>query len=251
MIDPSLSNHPFDTNAFFSGGAGLFIQYHDIIKPVWLYAIIKMLMSDITFDLPIEIIKNLSPLSLLEWYIKRRYANPLKCLDIEHIGNDMWYNDMMHELLMNDSSLYRLSPSMNVCKMISLYRDQHFTFPIYVYSSEEEPFIKEDCKANFPSVPINYVYGDLAKCIGQCDQNFTYIFSDIETVKSVADMLLGSCSHVILARDYRYNYKDNCHTFKYDLAQLASSHPYIRMSISQMIDFPAIVKSLSDVKLRR
>ena len=50
----------FDTNVLFSGGAGMFLQYHDIVKPVYLYAIIKMIAVKESFGLPIDIIKDMS-----------------------------------------------------------------------------------------------------------------------------------------------------------------------------------------------
>ena len=69
----------FDTNIFFSGGAGMFIQYHDIIKPVYLYTIVKMIITKESFGLPIDIIKDFSIISIIEWYINRRFKNPIKC----------------------------------------------------------------------------------------------------------------------------------------------------------------------------
>ena len=71
-------NKEMDCNAFFSGGAGMFLQYHDVIKPVYLYVIIKMLISKESYGLPLFILENMSDLSIMEWYTRRRYINPLK-----------------------------------------------------------------------------------------------------------------------------------------------------------------------------
>ena len=48
------NNNNFNTNELFAGGAGMFIQYHDIIKPVYLYAIVKMIATKNSFGLPIN-----------------------------------------------------------------------------------------------------------------------------------------------------------------------------------------------------
>ena len=71
----------FDTNAFFAGGAGLVIQYEDTIKPIQLFALIKMLRNDISFGLPIKPLLDFNQRSLIEWYINRPHQNILKSLD--------------------------------------------------------------------------------------------------------------------------------------------------------------------------
>ena len=55
----------FDTNAFFAGGAGLVIQYEDTIKPIQLFALIKMLRNDISFGLPIKPLLDFNQRSLM------------------------------------------------------------------------------------------------------------------------------------------------------------------------------------------
>ena len=61
----------FDTEAFFSGGAGMFLEYYDIVKPVYLYATLKLLITDDNYGIPVSILKNFSVLSLIEWYKNR------------------------------------------------------------------------------------------------------------------------------------------------------------------------------------
>ena len=237
----------FDTNIFFSGGAGMFVQYHDVIKPVYLYAIIKMIMTKETFGLPINLIEKFSFPSIIEWYMYRRYQNPLWCLDYNHIIDHDELDQLLQHILTNDESLYSYSPALNFNRMLYVYRQQHMTFPIYVYSEKEEPFIKEDCKKIFGGITFRYLHGDLRKAIESCDQNFTYIFSDIELVKESADILIGSCSHILLPEEYRYNYKDNGKNFKYDLNNLAATHPFIRMGLTHAIDVNVLVKAFTNL----
>lgn len=235
---------PFDTNVFFSGGAGMFIQYHDIVKPIYLGAIIKMIMAGESFGLPLNIINKMSILSMIEWYIKRRYKNPLQCLDYAN-KIDPKELDSLLQTILEDKSIYRISPSLNIRQLFSVYHHQHMSFPVYVYSEKEEPYIKEDCKSVFSGIPCTYLHGDLESCIKKCDQNFTYIFSDIELVKNAAEILTGTCSHILMASEYRYNYSDNCHTTKYDLNEIAYKHPFIRMGLTKAITLNRLVIDLA------
>lgn len=237
----------FDTNVFFSGGAGMFIQYHDIVKPVYLYAIIQMIITKTSFGLPLDIIQRLSIFSLLEWYIKRRYKNPLQCLDCMHKLDPNELDKLLLNILRSDNSLYKISPGLNIRLILNVYKKQHMSFPIYIYSENEEPYILRDCQQLFPGIPIKYLYGDINQAIAKCDQNFTYILSDIELVKKVSEILRGTCSHILLAREYRYNYMDNCNTFKYDLLDMAKSHPFIRIGTTMATDMNQIAISFKNI----
>ena len=241
---------PFDTNIFFSGGAGMLIQYHDIIRSVHLYAIIKMILNDDSFGLPINIIKDMSILSIIEWYVKRRYKNPFKCLDYKHYLDDNQINAMLLGYTLHDKSLYELSPLLNTAKLFDVYRKQQMIFPIYIYSEIEEPNIKEDCKNLLQGIQFSYVFGNLEDCIKQCNQNFTYIFSDIELVKKSSEILTGTCSHILLSREYRYNYIDNCKTFKYDLEELANKHPFVRIGTITSVDIENIIDSFDNIRIK-
>lgn len=234
---------PFDTNVFFSGGAGMFIQYHDIVKPVYLYAIAKMIATQEGFGLPISIISRLSAPSIIEWYVKRRFKNPFQQLDYEHSVDPKQLDDFLKQYLQNDPSLYKIAAPLNIKQLFSVYRRGHMSFPVFIYTEEEEPYVKEDCKNVFSGVAIRYIYGDLKECIRKCEQNFTYIFSDIELAKRAAEILEGTCSHLLLASDYRYNYKDNCKNFKYDLGDLAKSHPYVRTGTTIAMDPMALTRA--------
>jgi len=238
---------PFDTNVFFTGGAGMFIQYHDVIKPVYLYAIYKMIISKTSFGLPLDIIQNMSIFSLIEWYIKRRYKNPLRCLDFMKIVDPNELDQLMLRILNEDSSLYKLSPGLNIRLMMNVYKKQQMSFPVYIYSEKEEPAIIQDCKELFSGIPVRYFFGNLKEAVAKCDQNFTYILSDIELLKILCEVLMGTYSHILLAREYRYNYIDNCQTFKYNLFDLAQSHPFLRIGITSAADMNRL--ALSFIKI--
>ncbi len=242
----SPTDQGFKTNAFFSGGAGIFIEYHDAIKPVYLYAVIKMMMTGESYGLPIDIIKNFSILSIVEWYKNRRYRNPLEQLDWAHKIDPKELKKLMTEIL-KDETIYQLAPSLNIERLIYVYQQQHMIFPWYVYSDEYEPGIEKSCKTIFSGVNYKYLHGDMKTAIMKCDQNFTYIFSDIEHVAKSADILIGTCSHIILARDYRYNYKDNFKTMKYDLGDMAMTHPFLRIDTNIAMDVSLMQHSFDNV----
>lgn len=240
---------PFDTNFLFSGGAGMFLQYHDIVKPVYLYTIFKMILMDINFGLPINILKQLSVHGLIEWYIKRRYRNPLKCLDYNNIVDDKDLDDALQNLLQTDESIYRMSPGLNIQLMLKGYNKHKMIFPVFIYSEREEPYILQDCKKILPGVAIKYVHGDLKSAIEKCDENFTYIFSDVELLKSASEILIGTCSHLLIAEEYRYNYKDNCKTFKYNLSQIEDTHKYLRIETTYAMNLNNLVESFGKILL--
>jgi hypothetical protein len=222
-------NNKFDTNIFFSGGAGMFIQYHDIVKPVYLWATLKMILNEDKYNLPINILSKNKSLSMVEWYVKRRYQNPLICIDYLNKYKHEDLDKMILEILNTDKSLYDLAPSLNICKLLSVYKKQHMTFPVFIYSREYEPHIEDDIVNIFRGIPVKYVYGDLTAAIKHCDHNFTYIISDIELFKELSDVLVGTYSHLLLAHDYRYNYIDNNKTFKHDLYEISKDNLTLRV----------------------
>lgn len=222
-------NNKFDTNIFFSGGAGMFIQYHDIIKPVYLWAVLKMILNKENCNLPINILSHSRSMSLIEWYVNRRYQNPLISIDYLKKYQHSDLDKMLLDLLNEDESLYRLAPTLDVYKMLSVYRKQHMTFPIFIYSREYEQYIEKDIAGIFNGMPVKYLYGDLRSAVSNCNQNFTYMISDIELFKELADILIGSCSHLLLAHDYRYNFSDDHKTLKYNLYEMSKTHLYLKI----------------------
>lgn len=226
-----------DTNAFFSGGNGMFLQYHDIVKPTYLYAIAKMIIENNAFGLPIQIIRNFSVKSLLEWYTTRRYVNPLSQLDYKHSIPSDQLDQLMRQYLLSDQSIYKMAPQLSTMQMFTVYRTQHFQFPVFIYSKEYDECIEKDVDVIMNGINHHYVYGNLSDALKKTDNNFTYIFSDIELAKQACEILIGTCSNILIPRDYRYNYNDNYATYKYDLMELAHSHPFIRLETIVAMDF--------------
>lgn len=222
----------------------MFLQYHDIIKPAYLYAVLQMLITGNDYGFPIHILKGFSVLSIIEWYINRRYQNPLRCLDYQNTCDPKDLDELMLRILRKDPSIYKYSPILNIERMFHVYRKQHMRFPVYVYTQEEEPYVQKDCEKLFSGIDFKYLHGDLKIALDKCDQNFTYIFSDIEMVKNAVELLTGTCSHVLLAEDYRYNYFGNFKRFKTDLRSLMFSHPIIRLGTTRACDLNQLAVSM-------
>lgn len=239
----------FMTNSFFSGGAGMFFQYHDIIKPTYFYLIIQMMITKATYGLPIDIIGDMSVLSLVEWYMHRRYQNPLRCLDYANQINPEELDELAKKILINDGSIYKYAPTLNTVRLLNVYRKQQMTFPVFVYNEDDDPNMRTDIKTLFSGVQHKFLHGDLKAAISKCDNNFTYIFSDIELVKQSAEILRGTCSHVLLARDYRYNYIDYFRNFKYNLqTDIMDKYPFVRTSTTLAVTKDNLVRSFIDLK---
>lgn len=237
----------FDTDAFFSGGAGMFIQYDDIIKPIGMYVVLKMIVSEDGYGLPINILKELTNFSLVEWYVNRRYINPLRNLDFLHKLDPKELDLLYEQILDSDPSIYRISPSLNVVKMFSIYRKQQMRFPVYIYHPTNSDAIKNDCNSMMSGVNIKYVHGEIEDALNFGGQNFTYIFSDIEMLKRASEVLHGTCSHVLLAGDYRYNKIGCTQKFKYDLLHIAKHHPFIRMGTTNAINKLEMAVAISNL----
>lgn len=225
----------------------MFIQYHDIIKPVYLYAIVKMMLTNDTHGLPFNIINQSSILSLVEWYIRRREINPLCALDFNHIGDHSMLDDILYNELISDPSIYRIASPLLIQQLFIPYQAHHMTFPVFVYSEREEPAIAEDAQRTIHGPVIKYLYGDLRSAIQKCDQNFTYIFSDLELLKKAAEILHGTYSHLLLASDYRYNYIGGYKRMKYNLQEIAKSHPFIRIGLTTACDWNQLAIGLGSI----
>lgn len=232
----------FDTNAFFAGGAGIVIQYEDTIKPIQLFALIKMIRNDISFGLPIKTLAEFTQRSLIEWYINRPHPNILKSLDYQNKLDEELADQLVYEILSKDASLYHLSPELNIVSMLDVYVSQHMQIPVKIYHKIPDDHIIQDMRHRFKKMNIEFVSGSLKELVDQTHiNNFTYIFSNIEYVKEICDYLLGSYSHVLLASDYGYNKKGT--KFRYDLLELQRTHPFLRIGILSCINMNNILRS--------
>lgn len=239
---------PFDTNVFFAGGAGMFIEYHDVVRPVYLMTVLKLLTGKTTYGLPVEMLKSLSILSLVEWYLRRRYRNPLRCLDYLGKYDPEDLDKLLASILAEDNSLYQLAPQLNLQRLLANYHRHGMKFPIYLYTETEEAGVAEDCQRAFHGLSVRYLHGDLKAAIGECDQNFTYMVSNHETLVKLTELLAGTCSHLLLAGDYRYNYISTSEKkLKINPKGLMRSTPYLRIETNTVCDPTALAVSLQRI----
>ena len=117
--------------------------------------------------------------------------------------------------------------------------------PVFIYNEYQDDNLENDMKNNFPSIKFNFLYGDLKQSIQQCDENFTYILSDIEILKNLSELLIGTYSHLLLSDDYSYNYEGR--KFKYDLLDIQVHTPFLRIGTIQAVDLNSLLKSFGGI----
>jgi len=243
-------NKPFDTSKF-TGGAGLVIQFEDVVTPVYLFAIIKLILTNETFGIPIHLIKDMSILSIAEWYIKRNNQNPILDLDYKHQLSKNQADTLLYNIL-KDKSIYDFSLPMNIKLLFEIYEYKKMNFPIYIYSQFNDPNIEYYCLKHFPSTKIKIIDTiDIIKAIDSLSSdNYTFILSDIELFKKAVEYLHGYHAHVLLAEEYKYNYIDNCRTPKYDITELMMNNPFVLTSLTSVLNPKALANSLQILNMR-
>lgn len=237
-------NEHNNIGAFFSGGGGFFIDYFDVVRPLYLFTVLDMIMNNLTFGLPVDIIKDMSCGAILEWYVKRRYVNPLKCLDFYNIINDKELDDCLDEYITR-FPIYRLCPDMNIHKMMDVYRNERMEIPVFIYTEKEYDFVKEDIHLSFPSINKLYLHGDLNTALERCAPNFTYIFSSIDRLKIACDHLKGTCAHILLSNEYRYNQAKINQPIESELYNMMISTPYLRIGTTSSIDLESMLMNMN------
>lgn len=242
MIDKKL-----DPGKMFPGGNGMFIQYEDVVKPIYLTLINKFLINNYyPISLPYSLLKNFSQASLAEWYINRKHINPLKELDLYKQYSEDELDKILSDEMDNDNTIYDLSPIMKIHKILLSYAELRMDCPIYIYSKNYHKGIEDDIQTCFRGVVPLYVHGDLEKCLQKLDFNFTYIFSDINLAAKAAELLVGATSHILVLDEYRYNYNDNFKTMKYNLQELMKKYPVCRIERFLGVDRYEMSLSLSE-----
>lgn len=236
-------------NGFFSGGGGFFIEYFDIVRPIYLFIIIDMIMTNNTFGLPTDIIESMNNKSIIEWYIKRRYINPLKCLDFYNIINLDELDSLLDDYITH-VPLYQVCPTMNIHKMMEIYKNDHLDIPVFIYTEKEYQHVKNDIHMSFSGINVRYLTGDLVKCLQSCGPNFTYIFSTMNALKIAVDFLKGTCAHVLLSREYRYNQVGLPISLEQELGGIMQANPFVRIGTTTSVDMEALLSSLVSISLQ-
>lgn len=238
----------YDAGHTFYGGSSLFIEFHDIIKPVYLMAIIKLIMSDkkYRFGLPVEMIENFSLISIIEWYLNRSHINPLKLLDPARKATDEDLNSLLHKILDSDPKLYLTAPLLNAEKLISIIRLQKLGIPILVYSEQFEPNI-EPCLSTWSNT--SYIYGPFEQVITKVPNNSSFIFSNIEYAKRLIDSVkFDTLGSIMIASDYYYNFK-NKGIYKYDFIDEMVKHQAFLLKFKSINIFNRfeVIKTLGEI----
>ena len=219
----------FNASKTFFGGSALIVQYHDVLKPVYLTAIIKMLMNkNLQFGLPFDIIKSFSLLSLIEWYKGRSFINPLKLLDPNRKATNEQLQQMLN-IILKDNSIYKLSPLLDTIRLIIASEQNKLDVPLYIYSEQFEEGIDKDLY--YMQMNCKYIHETIKTLIERTPPNATYIFSNIDLLKDSLELIDPKKSaNFILVSDYRYNFLNN--QYKYNFSDLLSKlfKPFIMIN---------------------
>ena len=219
----------FNASKTFFGGSALIVQYHDVLKPVYLTAIIKMLMNkNLQFGLPFDIIKSFSLLSLIEWYKGRSFINPLKLLDPNRKATNEQLQQMLN-IILKDNSIYKLSPLLDTIRLIIASEQNKLDVPLYIYSEQFEEGIDKDLY--YMQMNCKYIHETIKTLIERTPPNATYLFSNIDLLKDSLELIDPKKSaNFILVSDYRYNFLNN--QYKYNFSDLLSKlfKPFIMIN---------------------
>ena len=209
----------FNASKTFFGGSALIVQYHDVLKPVYLTAIIKMLMNnDLQFGLPFDIIKSFSLLSLIEWYKGRSFINPIKLLDPKRKGTDEQLQQIL-SIVLKDHSVYKLTPFLDTIRLIIASEQNKLDVPLYIYSEQFEEGIDRDLY--HLQMNCKYIHEPIKTLMEQTPPNATYIFSNIDLLKESLELIDPKKSaNFILVSDYKYNFSSN--QYKYNFSDILS-----------------------------
>ena len=238
----------YDSAHTFYGGSTLFVQYHDVVKPIYLTAVLKLLYSkDNPYGLQTNLIKDFSLFSILEWYVNRSFINPLKLLDPAHKATDEQLNTIMKKILQSDPSLYTSAPYLNAEKLIAVIRLQKLGIPIIVYTEEYEEPVTETI-SHWSNT--QYLYGNFEQIISKLPNNSSFIFSDINLAKRLIDASnFDTIASVMIASDYYYNFKDK-DTYKYDFVQemIKQQKMLFKFKSISLFNYIEVIKSLGENK---
>ena len=239
-------NINYKSDHTFYGGSALLVQYYDLIKPIYLMALLKALINkDLRFGLPFDHLEKFSLPSIIEAYINRAFINPFYLVDP---GKRIKKEDLdkMLSVITEDESLYTLAPPLETNKMISLISIQKLGIPVYYYSETYNNFIEREAKQSFG---INYLYGPIEEIVKKIPNNFSMIFSDITLAQrvfhSTPETTIGS---IMIADDYQYNYTEKGE-FKVDFNKeiLNTNHIFMKVSGIQVIDRYKLIKEIQKI----
>ena len=222
------------SDSVFLNSKCVFVEYIDIIKSpyfLFLYALSsadddKILKEPFDME-PIRNIKD--PDELATWYYCRRSQNPLFDLIPDErisITNFDRVDEFMDLQLKENDVLIKGSSPLNFVNVIkNLMTDSILVPKVYIWYPYDNPNVRSDIDELFDNKDVEFVHGDITKCLKYIPEDSTYVFSDITNLIVLEELGKLDMSSILLPVDFRYNLDDKEKPL-IDIEQLQNDHPF-------------------------
>lgn len=193
----------------------LFIEYADVIKSPYFNFVYMIMQHPDNFseNYVTEKFLGFDPTSLVEWYMNRSHQNPLMDLlrpyALEHVPArvlDEFLNNQIEQI----PSVNYTAPWLNMAEVVKQLSTENASIvkKIVIWHPYENSVIQGDVKSYF-GPRVQFLTGELSKCIHYVPEDSTYVFSDIMNIEiALTEDKLKQCS-VLIPEDYRYNFTED------------------------------------------
>lgn len=193
----------------------LFVEYTDVVRSPYYMFLHMMTLNPENFreHYEIERLEGYDIPSLTEWYINRRYQNPLLDLLKKEIREKI-PEEEMDKFISNEiievPDLIHLSPELNFVDTITKVTKQEkgIVKKVVVWYPFENAVIQEDIRDLFDGT-VHFLSGPLEEVIDEIPNDSTYVFSDIMNIDVLLNKNRLSLSSVIIPKEYKYNYTED------------------------------------------
>ena len=211
-----------------------FVEYIDIIKSpyfLFLYALSSSKEDKILkepFDT--EVIRNIKdPDDLATWYYSRKNQNPLFDLipeDRISVTNFDKVDEFMDIQIRDNPILIDGSSQLNFVHVIrSLMTDSILVPKVYIWYPYDNPNVKSDVDKLFENKNVEFVHGDISKCLKDISNDSTFVFSDITNILVLEELGKLDMSSILLPVDFKYNLDEDENRL-INIEQLQNDHTF-------------------------
>lgn len=205
------------TDSVFLNSKSIFVEYIDVIKSpyvLFLYAIKSSKSKVLKDPFDIELMGDFTdPEKLAEWYYCRRSQNPLYDLipdDKISTVNFSKVDEFMDAQLRESDVLIKKSSPLNFVKVLQRVMSDSILVPkAFIWYPYNNPVVREDIHELFGNENVEFMYGNIGKCIKQVPDDSTYVFSDVTNVLVLDELGKLDFSSIIYPVDFAYNLDEN------------------------------------------
>lgn len=221
----------------------LFIEYVDIIRSPYYIFLYMMMLNPENFKkaFKVERISGFDIPSLGEWYLHRKYQNPLKELLRDEILDQMNDEDIdifMNKQILDIPDFIKYSPELNFVEIsrVIVNHQKGIVKKVIVWYPYENDEIAKDVERLFDD-KVEFRTGELYDVLDDIPKDSTYVFSDIMNIEVLLEKGRLNLSSILIPTEYRYNYTED-DIFKIDYEK------YLKESLFKLNFFNASVKPI-------